>query len=168
MSDGFVVSREWLVRCATRNGSWSPEQIQALGLPFPPPKTWFDDLDGQWISEESANQFIRLSAVREIESASPRETDGIRESIVEASRVERSEFEREIKRFHAGEMCGYRTVPRKIKINGKKRFWGDVRTEDLERIIKNWTRSPELQKRALKELEKRFATLKGKVRRGRA
>lgn len=44
------ISRDEIEAAKTPNGGWTREQLQAWGLPWPPPKGWKDKL----IQQESA------------------------------------------------------------------------------------------------------------------
>jgi hypothetical protein len=52
----FKVTRGWLRRFSN-DGWWTPGQFAALGISWPPPKTWFRKHVGRLITREAKQQF---------------------------------------------------------------------------------------------------------------
>lgn len=54
------ITRELLEKGRGADGSWTPAQLQLLGVESPPPRGWRHDLRGKRISREDADAFIEL------------------------------------------------------------------------------------------------------------
>ena len=51
------VDRDYIMKHRTKNGSWTRNQIQALGVEWPPLSGWIDRVIGTTISPEQQIQF---------------------------------------------------------------------------------------------------------------
>lgn len=61
---GMLITREWVKKHATGANSWTREQLECLGVEWPPRKGWLSERIGRYISPEKAAEFERLGAAR--------------------------------------------------------------------------------------------------------
>jgi hypothetical protein len=53
----MVITKEYIMANRTNKGAWTKPQIEALGIDWPPRAGWMDDVEGDEISDEMAEQF---------------------------------------------------------------------------------------------------------------
>ena len=54
------IDRELIFRGVSRNGGWSREQLNALGVEWPPVRGWIERIEGTEIDNAHADLFIGL------------------------------------------------------------------------------------------------------------
>lgn len=55
----MVITRQFLSKCLHKHGSHTRQQLNLLGIPFPPPKKWKNKVIGRQISEEDAEKLLK-------------------------------------------------------------------------------------------------------------
>lgn len=55
-----TVTREFLESGKSLNGGWSREQLELIGVPWPPVSGWRREAIGRELGEEDAGRFIAL------------------------------------------------------------------------------------------------------------
>jgi hypothetical protein len=55
----FEVTEEWVRRYQNGNGGWTRDQLEALGIGWPPREGWIRRVVGIEISDESRERFER-------------------------------------------------------------------------------------------------------------
>ena len=76
----MIVTREWIFAHRTERGAWTREQIEALGIKWPPRIGWIDRLDGTQITDAAAwdfemGQFIAAKDARALKRGIPLSTE---------------------------------------------------------------------------------------------
>jgi hypothetical protein len=51
------ITREYIMKHRTKRGSWTRVQVLALGINWPPHQGWIDEVIGNVLTAEQANQF---------------------------------------------------------------------------------------------------------------
>lgn len=67
MNGGFRVTESWIREFQSREGGWTRDQQESLGLAWPPREGWIRRVVGMQISDERRTRFERrwrASAVR--------------------------------------------------------------------------------------------------------
>lgn len=63
MAKMVKLTREFLERGRTAQGGFTRGQLRLLGVAWPPPPKWMEDLEGKKVSEQKAEQFLNLGKV---------------------------------------------------------------------------------------------------------
>lgn len=65
-AEGFLVTSQWVHRCATKpcGVGWTRQQLAILGVPWPPPRGWLSRLRGRVITEAQRSAFEAFSYAR--------------------------------------------------------------------------------------------------------
>lgn len=60
----MVITNDWIAEHATGKAGWTRQQLDCLGVAWPPVKGWRSRLIGTQIPDAKAREFERLGAVR--------------------------------------------------------------------------------------------------------
>jgi len=69
------ITEELLKRGTSRNGGWNKEQLEILGVSWPPIKGWKYRIIGQNISDKDAERFLKLRRVFGVNGKALKHTD---------------------------------------------------------------------------------------------
>lgn len=53
----FVVTHQWLMLNQSRRNGWTADQLQAINVPWPPPRGWMHSAIGKTITDQQRTRF---------------------------------------------------------------------------------------------------------------
>jgi hypothetical protein len=53
----FTVTHQWLMLNQSRRNAWTADQLQAINVPWPPPRGWMHSAIGREISDDAKARF---------------------------------------------------------------------------------------------------------------
>jgi hypothetical protein len=93
----FKVSREWIDQFCTEAGGWTRDQLEVIGIEWPPIKGWKAKAIGRELTDEQRLRFESRIPAKEV-SAPESDAEGVRSDFRKLVRMILS------KRHHYGEL----------------------------------------------------------------
>lgn len=64
----MLITKELILKNRTKNGAWTRDQLQALGVKWPPKHGWMNRVIGKPISSDNLRRLEEKSTAKEVKS----------------------------------------------------------------------------------------------------
>jgi hypothetical protein len=61
----FTITHQWVMLHQSRRNAWTADQLQAIGISWPPPRGWMHRVIGKTITDQQKNRFEQALRARQ-------------------------------------------------------------------------------------------------------